>query len=261
MQHDDGGWGWWPSDANHPFMTGYAVWGLDEARRAGVKVDAYRIGSGARVLAQYLCRSIPARCRTSKPTWPTCCSARAANPTPCRGVAEGNRGRIPSRRRRATRCRAMRDRLSAYGRALLLLTARRAPRTAARTSSPRHSKGRRSPPGDLSCWASDTDTLLGDNVQHARGGHRARRAGAGRPQSAQPAAGARGALPAAQSHRRLLGHHRSRPRWPIYGLLAFMRARGETAQPFAVDVFVERRAGRPAARSPPRSSRRPTRTS
>ena len=24
MQHDDGGWGWWRSDANHPFMTAYA---------------------------------------------------------------------------------------------------------------------------------------------------------------------------------------------------------------------------------------------
>ena len=31
----------------------------------------------------------------------------------------------------------------------------------------------------------------------------------------------------------------------IYGLLAFMQARGETAQPFAVDVFVN---GQPAGR-------------
>ena len=39
IQHDDGGWGWWKGDGNHPFMTAYALWGLDEARRAGVKVD------------------------------------------------------------------------------------------------------------------------------------------------------------------------------------------------------------------------------
>ena len=31
-QHDDGGWGWWKADGNHPFMTAYALWGLDEAR-------------------------------------------------------------------------------------------------------------------------------------------------------------------------------------------------------------------------------------
>ena len=37
-QHDDGGWGWWKGDGNHPFMTAYALWGLDEARRAGIKV-------------------------------------------------------------------------------------------------------------------------------------------------------------------------------------------------------------------------------
>ncbi len=33
-------------------MTAYALWGLDEARRAGVKVDSYRIDNGARALAQ-----------------------------------------------------------------------------------------------------------------------------------------------------------------------------------------------------------------
>jgi uncharacterized protein YfaS (alpha-2-macroglobulin family) len=33
MQRQDGGWGWWATDAPHPFMTAYALWGLDEARR------------------------------------------------------------------------------------------------------------------------------------------------------------------------------------------------------------------------------------
>src|SRR6185436_1065500 len=47
----DGGWGWWKGEGNHPFMTAYALWGLDESRRAGVKVDTARIGNGARQLA------------------------------------------------------------------------------------------------------------------------------------------------------------------------------------------------------------------
>ena len=49
---EDGGWGWWKEDGNHPFMTAYALWGLDEARRAGVKVELQRISNGARELAR-----------------------------------------------------------------------------------------------------------------------------------------------------------------------------------------------------------------
>ena len=46
MQHDDGGWGWWKTDENHPFMTAYALWGLAEAQRAGVQRG--RLSSGER---------------------------------------------------------------------------------------------------------------------------------------------------------------------------------------------------------------------
>jgi hypothetical protein len=49
-QHDDGGWGWWKTDENHPFMTAYAVYGLLEARGAGYKVDEWRLSNGLRAL-------------------------------------------------------------------------------------------------------------------------------------------------------------------------------------------------------------------
>ncbi len=49
-QHEDGGWGWWKTDENHPFMTAYAVYGLLEAQRAGYKVDGWRLQNGARAL-------------------------------------------------------------------------------------------------------------------------------------------------------------------------------------------------------------------
>ena len=120
-QHDDGGWGWWKTDGNHPFMTAYALWGLDEARRAGVKVDDYRISNGARALAQ-LYADLP---------------ARRARPQGLRGLRAAARRRRPSRRsrwyadgaaqvptrtpRRATRCGTRAAAMSAYGRALLLL--------------------------------------------------------------------------------------------------------------------------------------------
>ena len=46
LQHDDGGWGWWPTDADHPFMTAYAVGALLEAQRANQSVDVYRLQKG-----------------------------------------------------------------------------------------------------------------------------------------------------------------------------------------------------------------------
>jgi uncharacterized protein YfaS (alpha-2-macroglobulin family) len=38
MQHADGGWGWWKDDETDRFMTAYVLWGLTLARDAGVEV-------------------------------------------------------------------------------------------------------------------------------------------------------------------------------------------------------------------------------
>ena len=51
-QHDDGGWGWWKTDENHPFMTAYAIYGLLETQAAGYKVPEDRMRSGLTALAQ-----------------------------------------------------------------------------------------------------------------------------------------------------------------------------------------------------------------
>ncbi len=53
-QHTDGGWGWWKTDQNHPFMTAYAVSGLLEAQRAGYRVDRYRLNIGTQALLKLL---------------------------------------------------------------------------------------------------------------------------------------------------------------------------------------------------------------
>ena len=58
-QHDDGAWGWWKTDENHPFMTAYAVDGLLEARGAGYRVDQWRLMNGVRALRR-LFREYPA---------------------------------------------------------------------------------------------------------------------------------------------------------------------------------------------------------
>jgi uncharacterized protein YfaS (alpha-2-macroglobulin family) len=47
-QHEDGGWGWWETDATHPFMTAYVVAGLEQAKAAGVDVRSDVIDRGAK---------------------------------------------------------------------------------------------------------------------------------------------------------------------------------------------------------------------
>ncbi len=55
-QHEDGGWGWWKTDENEPFMTAYAVYGLLEAERAGYRVDQWRMTRGAEALMRLYVR-------------------------------------------------------------------------------------------------------------------------------------------------------------------------------------------------------------
>jgi alpha-2-macroglobulin len=42
-QHADGGWGWWKDDASDTWMTAYVVYGLVQARAAGVPFDPSRL--------------------------------------------------------------------------------------------------------------------------------------------------------------------------------------------------------------------------
>lgn len=39
MQHEDGGWGWWESDASDPFMTAWVLDALDQMQRLGYVVS------------------------------------------------------------------------------------------------------------------------------------------------------------------------------------------------------------------------------
>ncbi len=59
MQNGDGGWGWWKGSASDPYMSAYVVYGLAEAKRAKVAVDASVLSRGI----QFLKRTIvdPAR--------------------------------------------------------------------------------------------------------------------------------------------------------------------------------------------------------
>ena len=234
MQHDDGGWGWWRSDANHPFMTAYAVWGLDEARRAGVKVDTYRVTSGTRALAQMYAqypRAIP----DLKAYVAYVLQHAGGEGAAIDWFAEGARGQY---RHAAARDElwAARSRMSAYGRALLLLTLDEAKDARAAELAPAL-EAEAVTTGELSYWSSDTDPLLEDAVETRV---------EATALAVQALVRRNPRSPLLERAVRYLLLNRTGGYWgstkqtamAVYGLLAFMQARDETAQPFAVDVYV-----------------------
>lgn len=238
FQHQDGGWGWWKEDGNHPFMTAYALWGLDESRRAGVRVDMGRIGNASRQLAQLYMRY--PRVEPDLKVYEAYVLQRAAagdETIPWYGENEqGTYSHAVAR----NELWDMRSRMSAYGRALLLLLLDE-------TKDPRGNElataliGEAQTRGDVSWWAVANDPLIFDYAET----------------SVEATAFAVQALvkrdpknPIIERAVRWMMLNRTSGYWSstkqtamaIYGLLGYMQARGETAQPFTVDVFVNGQA-------------------
>lgn len=233
-QHDDGGWGWWKSDGNHPFMTAYALWAMDEARRAGVKVQEYRINNGARALAR-LYADYPRVAPDLKVYEAYVLQRAAGGETELSWYADGTEHQYTHVAARDELWEA-RSRMSAYGRALLLLLLDE-------IKDPRGHElaqalaGEAQTRGDVSWWAVANDPLLLDAAET----------------SIEATAFAVQALarrdpksPLVERAVRWMMLNRTAGYWSstkqtamaIYGLLSFMQARGESAQPFSVDVFV-----------------------
>lgn len=53
-QNVDGGWGWWAGEESNPFVSAYAVFGLVQARQAGIAVDSTALERGLRFLEHRL---------------------------------------------------------------------------------------------------------------------------------------------------------------------------------------------------------------
>lgn len=54
FQHADGGWGWWKEGNSDRFMTAYVVWGISEARRAGLDISQNVTNRAAKFLREEL---------------------------------------------------------------------------------------------------------------------------------------------------------------------------------------------------------------
>jgi uncharacterized protein YfaS (alpha-2-macroglobulin family) len=53
MQHGDGGWGWWTSDASSSYMTAYVLWALCTARDCDLAIDQNIIQRGMQYLKNW----------------------------------------------------------------------------------------------------------------------------------------------------------------------------------------------------------------
>ncbi|HEX6623677.1 MAG TPA: alpha-2-macroglobulin family protein, partial [Pyrinomonadaceae bacterium] len=113
FQHQDGGWGWWKDDETDPWMTAYVVDGLAQARAAGYEVDADRLERARKRLAAMISAG-----QTGSN------SAFAEDSRAYMTYALAISGGADARFVNDTFNR--RDKLGAYGRALLALTLREA---------------------------------------------------------------------------------------------------------------------------------------
>ena len=229
-QHDDGGWGWWKTDENHPFMTAYAVYGLLETREQGFPVNEWKIRQGLTALVK-LYREYP-RAVPALKAYMIYVLARAA----AAGLEAEDRDGSPFDRKIAIdEAWNARERLTPYGRALLLLTLDLAkdPRGDALAAS---LAAEAVTTGDFARWEVDHDPLLEDWADTSV---------EATAMAIQALAPRTPDAPLLQSAVRfLLANRQSGAYWAstkqtamaLYGLTAYMKARGESPAPFTVDV-------------------------
>ncbi len=232
FQHEDGGWGWWKTDENHPFMTAYALYGLIEAKLAGYKVNAYNIQQGTSALKRLFAtypRAVP-----DLKAYMAYVLALAQQSTT---VGEGADLSTPTAAQAIDETWPTRDRMSPYGQALLLLAldAVKDRRGDALAQSLIASAQRK---GDLAWWQVDNDPLLEDagdtSVEATAFAVKALTARAPTHPLLEPAV-------------RWLLLNRNYGAWwsstkqtamALYGLLDYMRARKEGAAGSTVEVLV-----------------------
>jgi len=233
-QHDDGGWGWWKTDQNHPFMTAYAIYGMLEAKTSGFRVDQWRVSNGVnalkRMYAEYP-RAIP-----ELKAYSTYVILLAS----AQGVRDfgGDAEEKPWKAQAALdELWAARSRMAAYGQSLLLMALDLAkdPRGDTLAKELVSSVQRK---GDLAWWPTDRDPLLEDftdtSVEATAWTVRAIAARDPKNPLLEPAI------------RWLLLNRTYGMYWAstkqtamvLYGLLDVMKARGESAADSEVDVFV-----------------------
>lgn len=231
-QHEEGGFGWWKTDDDDPFMTAYALYGYLEAAGAGLSVDTSRIRAAATAtMKQY--REYPRMVPDLK-AYLAWVIARAADRD--QWLVSGADQAWDAAAVRDELWGA-RDRMGTHGRAMLLMTLDLAkdPRGDALAATLAASAQTR---GDLAWWPAANDPWLVDYADT----------------SVEATAVAVQALVARDADnplieravRWMLANRGSGRYWystkqtalALYGLVAFMKARHEAPAAFGVDLIV-----------------------
>ena len=113
FQHQDGGWGWWKEGESDHFMTAYVVWGLVLARDAGIEIDTDRLNRAADYLDKEL---VEEEVNYDQQAW-------MLHALAVHHRASGKSEAAPFQSKAFDNLWANRDRLNAYTRALLALSA------------------------------------------------------------------------------------------------------------------------------------------
>jgi uncharacterized protein YfaS (alpha-2-macroglobulin family) len=226
LQHDDGGWGWWKTDENHPFMSAYALFGLAEAGRAGYQIDQHRLVNGASALAR-----LYAEYPRAEPDLKAYIAYVLQRVDP-----EGQNTGEYTHARAADELWSARSRMTSYGRALLLQLLDELKDQRGNELAPLL-VGEAQTRGELSWWSSDRDPLLFESVDT----------------SVEATALVLQALARRDPNNALLDRavrwlmlnrrggywwNTKQTAFALYGLLEVLRARNETPQAFTVDVYV-----------------------
>lgn len=153
LQHDNGAWGWWATDDDHPFMTAYAVYGLLEARASDVQVPYEALRKGVTALALQLAETPTMVPEMRAYGAYVLARAKAADMTPSEGGVDLARLLDELWGRRSD--------ISPYGQAWLAL-ALHASQDQRAGEVVGMLAGRAQTKGDLAWWSSEGDPLLGD---------------------------------------------------------------------------------------------------
>jgi len=113
FQHADGGWGWWKDGESDHFMTGYVIWGLTLAREAGIAVRSDVLDRGVEYLDKEI---VEEEARYDLQAWLLHALSAYQASMKQSGVEE-------FREKAFENLWANRERLNAYTRALLALSA------------------------------------------------------------------------------------------------------------------------------------------
>jgi alpha-2-macroglobulin len=215
-------------------MTAYAIYGLSEAKRAGYRIDDYRVQNGARRLAA-MYAEYP-RADPDLKAYMAYVLRRAVPDGESIGFQDPNAQGEFRHVDALSELWDARDRMSAYGRAMLLLLLNDAKDERASVLAQTLTAEAQNA-GEMSWWAVDHDPLLFDFADTSIEATATALQAIARHDPSSPILD-RGVRWLMVNRRGGYWYSTKQTAMALYGLLEVLQARNETVEPFSVDVYV-----------------------